>query len=480
MRNLLSTRGGRLTAFFCLYLTEGIPLGFTATAVATQMRRQGVSPAAVGAFVATLYLPWAWKWAIGPLVDLVYSERLGRRRGWILGAQVMMAVTLLAAMPIDFASRLGLFTWVILAHNIFAATQDVAIDGLAVATLGEAERGTANGLMFAGAYTGQAIGGSGALFLSKWIGFNNTFFFVAAALMLVTLTITLRLREPRSRRPEEESPGAPMPDYAARSGSGPIPLGYEPPPPEPSSSPSPQGVGDYLRTAARSIFGSRVALIGLLLAILPAGSYAMSLALQSNLAVELGMTDDAIAGLALVSTILSAGGCVAGGWLSDRFGRRLMLGMFVASTALPTIALAVVLSTHGWVKPIDPNAAGRPIAPAGLITAFWTATLVYSAFHGLMYGARTALYMDISNPRVGATQFTAYMAVLNLVIAYSAWWQGRSIERLGYPTTLAIDAAAGCIGIALLPWCKPPPREEPALIETSPDPAKELVNTPQA
>lgn len=37
--DLLATRRGRLTAFFPLYVTEGIPLGFTATAVATQMRR---------------------------------------------------------------------------------------------------------------------------------------------------------------------------------------------------------------------------------------------------------------------------------------------------------------------------------------------------------------------------------------------------------------------------------------------------------
>jgi hypothetical protein len=42
--DLLATRSGRLTAFFFLYVSEGIPLGFTATAVATQMRRQGLTP----------------------------------------------------------------------------------------------------------------------------------------------------------------------------------------------------------------------------------------------------------------------------------------------------------------------------------------------------------------------------------------------------------------------------------------------------
>ena len=46
MFNLLATRRGRLAAFFLLYVTEGIPLGFTATAIATYMRKRGLGPAA--------------------------------------------------------------------------------------------------------------------------------------------------------------------------------------------------------------------------------------------------------------------------------------------------------------------------------------------------------------------------------------------------------------------------------------------------
>lgn len=49
--NPLATRHGRLAAFFGLYITEGIPLGFVATAVAFQLRKMGVGPAEIGAFV---------------------------------------------------------------------------------------------------------------------------------------------------------------------------------------------------------------------------------------------------------------------------------------------------------------------------------------------------------------------------------------------------------------------------------------------
>src|SRR5580765_910000 len=139
----LATRNGRLAAFFFLYLTEGIPLGFTAIAIATQMRRQGVSPAQIGAFVGSLYLPWAFKWAVGPFVDVFSSDRFGRRRTWIFFMQLGMCATLLIAMGVDFVGQIGLFTAVIFLHNAFGATQDVAIDALAVSVLPEDERGSA-------------------------------------------------------------------------------------------------------------------------------------------------------------------------------------------------------------------------------------------------------------------------------------------------------------------------------------------------
>ena len=423
--DLLASRRGRLAAFFALYLTEGIPLGFTATAVATQMRRQGIGPAEIGTFVASLYLPWAFKWAIGPFVDVLASDRWGRRRMWIVMAQVMMVVTLLAAMPVKLPMELQLFTWLILAHNIFAATQDVAIDALAVNVLREDERGLANGLMFGGAYLGQALGGSGTLFLTKYTGFPATFLVVGAMILSVTLLVALPMREAKG------------PPRAHAAGHALAVAGRE--------------IGGFVMQSLRAFVGTRAAFIGLLFALMPAGAYALGLALQSNLAVELGLNDDQVGWINLWSAVISALGCVVGGWLSDRFGRRRTLALYLIGTAIPTAALAWVMQRHGWIMPVSPTADGRPVPDPALVSFFWTAVLSYSVFQGLMYGTRTALFMDVTNPRVAATQFTAYMALLNFVISYSATWQGAAVERWGYPTTLAIDAGAGLLCIALLP-----------------------------
>jgi PAT family beta-lactamase induction signal transducer AmpG len=424
--DLLSSRRGRLLAFFLLYLTEGIPAGFTLTAVATQMRRQGLEPAAIGAFVGVLYIPWAVKWAFGPLVDVLSSDRWGRRRMWILFTQSMMVVTLLAAMPVDFAAQLWLFTAIIFAYNIFSATQDVAIDALAVNVLRDDERGLGNGLMFGGQYVGNAIGGSGVLLLTPLIGFRATFLFVAGAIALVTLLVPVPMREP------------PGPRRAAVIGSRLKSVGRE--------------LVRFVRDTGRAFLGSRAATVAIALALLPMGAYALSLSLQSNLAVELGLDDRRIGLLGLASTALSAGFCVLGGWMSDRLGRRRTLAFFIAGTTLPTFAMALAMHHYGWILPISPQAPDRPIPPHDLVLLFWGLTLAYAVFQGLMYGTGTAIYMDVTTPAVAATQFTAYMALCNVVYSYTSTWQGHALQRWGYPLTLTVDGLLGLISIMLLPF----------------------------
>lgn len=427
--NLLATRRGRLAAFFCLYITEGIPLGFAATAVATQLRRQGVGPAEIGAFVGSFYLPWAFKWAFGPFVDVFASDRFGRRRGWIIGTQLLLAATLLSTVLLKLPEQLGLFTIILLVHNSFGAMQDVAIDALAVNTLHENERGLANGLMFAGAAIGQAVGGAGVLYLAGFTGFQPTFFFVAAAILAVTLFVALPMREPPGP-PRVIVEGVSRAAAAARE------------------------MHDFAVEAFRSFLGTRGAFAGLLFALLPAGAMSLGLALQSNLAVELGLNDDQVALMNLWSSIIQAAFMVIGGLLSDKLGRRRTLAIYLALMSPPVLYLMGVLQQHGWVMPVDPNMANRPLPPAVLVTALWIATLTYAVAIGLMYGTRSAIMMDVTNPAVAATQFTAYMALMNLAIAYSATWQGIAAEAIGYPQTLLIDAITGLFCIALLPWLK--------------------------
>ncbi|MDL5031931.1 MFS transporter [Pelomonas sp. APW6] len=430
--NLLASRNGRLGAFFALYVTEGIPLGFAAIAVATQLRRMGVGPAAIGAFVASFYLPWAFKWAFGPVIDVFRSQRFGHRRAWILFTQLMMALTILALMAIPLPASLGLFTSVLLVHNTFGAMQDVAIDSLACNTLHEDERGLANGLMFAGANVGQAIGGSGVLYLMGTVGFQPSFVMVALSILLVTGFIVLPMKEALAAQ-LEQLPAASAPARATLS----------------------QAAGEMKAFAVqsfRSFLGSRGAFSAVFFGLLPVGAMCLGLALQSNLAVEFGMDDAGVALLNLWCTIAGAFAMVIGGMLSDKFGRRRMLGLYIVLMSFPVLYLWWQMRLHGYDMP---RPSGSTAVPA-LITALWIASISYNVFNGMMYGTRAAIFMDVTNPKVAATQFTAYMALMNLAIAIAATWQGVVSEAFGYRLTLLIDVATGLICLLVLPMMTKP------------------------
>lgn len=430
--NLLATARGRLLAFFLLYTTEGVPLGFAATAVATQLRRMGVGPAEIGAFVAAFYLPWAFKWAFGPMVDVFRSRRWGHRRAWILGTQLGMAATLLAVIWVPLPQGLAWFTAILFVHNLIAAMQDVAIDALAVNALADNERGLANGLMFAGASVGQAIGGAGVLALMDVAGLQGGVVLVAAAILAVTVFVVL---------PMKESLAGVAPQASAQIGG--------------AAAGATAGLGaalaqmrQFSEEAFRAFLGSRGAFVGVWFALLPAGAMSLSLALQSNLAVELGMSDDQVALQALVTTIVSGAFMVLGGWVADKLGRRRMLAIYVALMSLPVLYLAWRLQAAGYVMPRPPGGPAQP----ELIGHLWVAVVSFNIALGLMYGTRTAVFMDVTNPAVAGTQFTAYMAMMNLAIAFAATWQGVAAEKLGYPATLLLDALFGVACIALLPW----------------------------
>ena len=200
----------------------------------------------------------------------------------------------------------------------------------------------------------------------------------------------------------------------------------------------------------RAFIGTRGAYSGVFFSLLPAGAMSLGLALQSNLAVELGMDDDEVGLLNLWSSIISAGAMVIGGWLSDKLGRRITLFFYLAFMSLPVLYLMWVLQQHGYIMPRTPG--GAPMRD--LLTSLWIATMAYAVFQGLMYGTRAAIMMDVTNPRVAATQFTAYMAMMNLAISMAASWQGVAVEAWGYPTTLMVDAIVGPLCVLLLPWMK--------------------------
>ncbi|RKH01215.1 MFS transporter [Corallococcus sp. CA053C] len=200
----------RLWLLCALYFVQGLPFGFQVTALPVYLRTRGVSLAALG-FAGALSLPWMLKALWAPLVDRYGSERVGRRRSWILPMQAGLAVACACAALASDRDSLPLLLGLIFVMNLFAATQDIAVDGFAVDLLRPEELGLGNTAQVVGYKLGMLTGGGLLVWASSRIGWSGLFW-VMSALCLAVFTVVLFVREPPHHA--EQGPPAPKLDWA--------------------------------------------------------------------------------------------------------------------------------------------------------------------------------------------------------------------------------------------------------------------------
>ena len=148
MNTLTTNKWLRITTLCILYFAQGFPWGFMLTALLSFLASKGLTLAESGQLTAMAYLPWTFKLFWGPIIDSFTYRAMGRRRPWILFAQLGMALTLIAMIWMgDISSNIGLLSWMFFFHNCFASLQDVSCDALAVDILLPKEQGKVNGCL---------------------------------------------------------------------------------------------------------------------------------------------------------------------------------------------------------------------------------------------------------------------------------------------------------------------------------------------
>ncbi len=142
MRNnlpvLAQSRWLRFGVFTAYYVLQGLPWGLNAIALPAWLFGQGMGKESIASFAAITGLPWALKLFVAPLMDRFSFLPMGMRRPWIIGAQSLMLLT--SSFLFFITDPLEQFWWLLAictVLNIFAATEDVAVDGLAIAIVPE-------------------------------------------------------------------------------------------------------------------------------------------------------------------------------------------------------------------------------------------------------------------------------------------------------------------------------------------------------
>ena len=417
----------RIAALCVLYFAQGIPFGFVSYALVAWLAERGVTTEGIATVSVAATLPWAFKWAWGPIVDRFQIPEYGRRRPWIIFAQTMMILTAftIALVP-DPSDALKILAAVIFIHNLFSGLQDVAVDALAVDLLRPEERGRANGFMYGSKYVGTAVGAAGlGLVLSRSDGSLMPAVLLMMGLLAAIMCVPIFIRE----RPGERT----LPLITPSTGH----LVEEPAAEEHSENAS---VHELFRRLLNA-FGRRSTLIAALLALLiwlPNGIvYPVSMTLFMG---ELEWTQEAYTSLT-GTWGLAAGlaGAVLGGLLADLIGARTLAG-----------ATAVLL--------------GGLLALFGLAPdAWWQDTQFVSIYlvseqglQGTLSVSLFAIFMSVSWKLVAATQFTAYMAMLNLSqsmgnsLSPTLEWLFGDIR-----TIFLVGAVIQILVVLTLPFCRP-------------------------
>lgn len=172
----------------------GLPLLLTGSLLQAWMAKEGVDLATIGLF-ALVGLPYTLKFVWAPLMDRYTPSLLGRRRGWLILAQLALVVALVglaSSRPGDAPLSMALAALLV---AFFSASQDIVVDAYRREALADDEQGLGASLYVNGYRVGMLLASGGGLIMADLISFSQVYL-VMAGIMLAAITTTLLAPEP--------------------------------------------------------------------------------------------------------------------------------------------------------------------------------------------------------------------------------------------------------------------------------------------
>lgn len=417
---LAESRKLRLFTLFILYVAQGVPIGLFWFAIPAWMASNGASAADVGYVLGLTALPWTLKLVNGFIMDRYTFLPMGRRRVWIIGAQMVMIALMASAAAISprvgDVMLLGVIGFLV---NMATTFQDVAVDGLAVDIMEEDERARGSGMMFGGQAIGAAMATSLTGLAMASLGPAAAYLLSAGFVALITLYV-FALRERQGERRTPWSPGQthernklvhvgawwPIMSHTFRSILSPISLIWLP-------TLISRGIHYGALSGATPLIGAQ----------------------------ELGWSEEQVTALVGMAQ-LAAGvaGLTIGGWIGDRLGaKNATIGVYATYIALN---VAMILGVSLW----------------GDVHVFRGFVFAWLILDTLLTVVALPISMRLCDPRVAATQFCLYMAMSNLGITLGAWTLGLSEMLGGLPVVFGIVVGWHILGMLILIFVRFPER----------------------
>jgi MFS transporter, PAT family, beta-lactamase induction signal transducer AmpG len=403
-------RNLRLTILFLLYVAQGLPFGLFQVALPAWLAQNGASAAAIGAVLAMTLLPWTLKLFYCFLVDRYAFLAMGRRRPWVIVSQLGIVLGLVVmALANPAASQASLIAAFAFSINVASSMQDVAVDGLAVDVLPPAEIARANGFTFGGQAIGMSLSAGLSGYLIAYHGLPAALL-ALAVLTTAILTAIIAVRERPGERLLPWTRGAALQRNLDLHQGAFLPII--------------RGVLSAMFVRQTLTFLPTLFLAGVVI-----GTFTGMAPIYS---VRMTGWEKDVYSSWVSQANLAAGllGLVLFGFLAERWGPRRMLIVTMVSFALAALTL-LALQAH-WAS--------------GLLLI--TTIFVFKGLNTLRAVSAGAVSMGLCAPAVAASQFTLFMAMINLGNTAASASLGWLDAIGGIPAMFAAMAASALTGAA--------------------------------
>lgn len=390
----------RVAPLLALGFASGLPLALTGGTLQAWATVEMVSLQAIG-FLTLVGSAYTLKFLWAPLVDRYVPPFLGRRRGWMLLTQLLLAVAI-ASMAL-FSPSKALLPLALLAVAVafLSSTQDIAFDAYRTDVLRAEERGAGAAVSVLGYRLAMLVSGGLALIIADaWLGWSSMYVLMGG-LMGVAAVVTFL-------SPEPEVSTVP-PRTLREAVSGPL----------------------------VEFFTRRGAIMLLVLVVLYKLGDAFAGALSTTFLIrgagytptEVGLVNKV---MGLAATIV---GALVGGTLLARLGLYRSLMIFGLAQAVSNLAY--------WMIAVAPNHIALMAFAVGL----------ENLCGGMGTAAFVALLMALCNQRFTATQFALLSALSAVGRTYLAGpLSPPMVQALGWPGFFLVTVAIALPGLVLLWW----------------------------
>jgi PAT family beta-lactamase induction signal transducer AmpG len=185
----------RMLVALIMGFASGLPLLLTKGVLQAWMKKEGIDLSLIG-LTNLLALPYAIKFLWAPFLDRYTLSFLGRRRGWLLIAQIALMISI-ACMGVSNPKYNPLMlVMAALMVTFFSSSQDIVVDAYRREDLTDKELGLGSALYVLGYRVGMLLASGGGLIMADYMPFNRVYFIIAACMLPAVIT-TILTPEPR-------------------------------------------------------------------------------------------------------------------------------------------------------------------------------------------------------------------------------------------------------------------------------------------